>query len=69
MFSFRARAKKGIVRHIDASSGVGTSNFSLVRPEHVHASYPGRFSRQPGFSPYMGREEGRVQGLDYSRIR
>ena len=27
MFSFRARAEKGIARHIDASSVVGTSNF------------------------------------------
>ena len=33
--------KKGIARHIDASSVVGTSNFSLVRSEHAHASYPG----------------------------
>ena len=35
------------------------------RPEHAHASYPGLFFRPPGFSPYMGREERRVQGLDY----
>ena len=42
MFSFRARAEKGIARHIDVSSVVGTySNFSLVRSEHAHASYPG----------------------------
>ena len=32
--------------------------------EHAHASYPGLFFRPPGFSPYMGREESRVQGLD-----
>ena len=32
--------------------------------EHAHASYPGLFFRTPGFSPYMGREERRVQGLD-----
>ena len=25
---------------------------------------PGLFFRTPGFSPYMGREERRVQGLD-----
>ena len=31
------------------------------RSQHVHASYPGL---PPGFSPYMGREERRVQGLD-----
>ena len=36
------------------------------RSEHAHASYPGLFFRPPGFSPYMGREERRVQGLDYS---
>ena len=24
--------------------------------------------RPPGFSPYMGREEGRVQGLDYVHV-
>ena len=69
MFSFRARAEKGIARHNDASSvvgtGVGTSNFSLVRSEHAHASYPGLFFRPPGFSPYMGWEERRVQGLNY----
>ena len=34
------------------------------RSEHAHASYPGLFFRPPGFSPYMGREESRVQGLD-----
>ena len=36
------------------------------RSEHAHASYPGLFFRPPGFSPYMGREERGVQGLDYS---
>ena len=34
------------------------------RSEHAHASYPGLFFRPSGFSPYMGREERRVQGLD-----
>ena len=34
------------------------------RSEHAHASYPELFFRPPGFSPYMGREERRVQGLD-----
>ena len=65
MFSFRARAEKGIARHIDASSVVGTSNFWLVRSEHAYASYLGLFFRPPGFSPYVGWEERRVQGLDY----
>ena len=31
----------------------------------AHASYPGLSFHPPGFSPYMGREERRVQGLDY----
>ena len=35
------------------------------RSEHAHASYPGLSFRPPEFSPYMGREERRVQGLDY----
>ena len=39
------------------------------RSEHAHASYPGLFFRPPGFSPYMGWEERRVQGLDYLRSR
>ena len=43
---------------------LGPSNFLLVRSEHAHASYPGLFFRTPEFSPYMGREERRVQGLD-----
>ena len=34
--------------------------------EHAHASYPELSFRPPGFSPYMGQEERRVQGLDYS---
>ena len=50
----------------------GPSNFLLVRSEHAHASYPGLpgpFFRPPGFSPFKGREERRVQGLDYVRRR
>ena len=39
------------------------------RSEHAHASYPGLFFRPPGFSPYMGREERRVQELDYLSSR
>ena len=41
------------------------SNFLLFRSEHAHGSYPGLPFRPPGFSPYMGREERRVQGLEY----
>ena len=66
MFSIRARAEKGIARHIDASSVVGTSNFFFFFSEHAHASYSGLVFHPPGFSPYMGWEERRVQGLDYS---
>ena len=38
------------------------------RSEHAHASYPGLFFRPPGFNPYMGRKERRVQGLDYWKL-
>ena len=67
----RARAEKGITRHIDASSVVwlGPSNFWLVRFEHEHASYPRLSFRPPGFNPYMGREERGVQGLDYRSLQ
>ena len=33
--------------------------------EHAHASYPGLSLRASGFNLYVGRAEGRVQGLDY----
>ena len=33
--------------------------------EHAHVSYPGLSFRPPGFSPYIRREERRVEGLDY----
>ena len=39
------------------------------RSEHAHASYPGLSFRPPGFNPFMGREERRVQGLDYDATR
>ena len=35
------------------------------RFEHAHARFPGISFHPPGFSPNMGREERRVQGLDY----
>ena len=34
------------------------------RSEHGHASYPGLSFRSPGFCPYVGREERRIQRLD-----
>ena len=43
---------------------LGSGNFWLVRSDHAHANYPELFFRPPGFSPYMGWEESRVQGLD-----
>ena len=42
----------------------GEGDWKRRRSEHAHASYPGLFFHPPGFSPSMGREERRVQGLD-----
>ena len=65
MFSFRARAEKKALRDtLTRAAWLGPNDFLLVRSEHAHASYPELFFRPPGFSPYMGREERRVQGLD-----
>ena len=58
--------KKALRDTLTRAAWLGPSKFWLVRSEHAHASYPGLFFRPPGFSPYMGREERRVQGLDYS---
>jgi len=56
--------KKVLHDTLTRASWLGPTNFWLVGSEHAHASYPGLFFRTPGFSPYMGREERRVQGLD-----
>ena len=48
------------------SPDLGGGGGKWRRSEHAHASYSGLFFRSPGFSPYLGREERRVQGLDYS---
>ena len=61
--------KKALRDTLTRAAWLGPSNFWLVRSEHAHASYPGLFSRPPGFSPYIGREERRVQGLDKSMGR
>ena len=58
VFFFRARAEKGIARHIDASSVVRTlvifDWFVLsMRMQVILDS----FFRPPGFRPYRGREE------------
>jgi len=66
MLSFRKSRHKP---NMESSSKYGFSpdlgEKKWRRSEYAHASYPGLFFRTPGFSPYMGREERRVQGLDY----
>jgi len=59
--------KKASRDTLTRAAWLGPTNFWSVRSEHAHAHarYPGLFFRTPGFSPYMGREERRVQGLDY----
>ena len=57
--------KKALRDTVTRAAWLGPSNFWLVRSEHAHASYPGLFFRPPEFSPYMGREERRGQGLDF----
>ena len=57
--------RKALRDTLTRAAWLGPCNFWLVRSEHAHASYPGLFFRPPGFSPYMRREERRVQGLDY----
>ena len=59
---FRARAEKGIARHIDASSVVDWFVLSM----HIQVILDSLFAG-PGFSSYRGREERKVQGLDYLR--
>ena len=59
--------KKALRDTLTRAAWLGPGNFLLVRSEHAHASYPGLFFRPPGLSPYMGREERRVQGLDYTK--
>ena len=69
MFLSERELKKALRDTLTQAAWLGPSNFLLVRSEHAHASYPGLFFRPPGFRPYMGREERRVQGLDYSSAR
>ena len=56
--------KKTLRDPLTRAGWLGAGNFLLVRSEHAHTSYPGLSFRPPGFSPYRGREERRVQGLD-----
>ena len=65
---------KKVLRDMFTRAGMNSyrqrpSNFLLVRSEHAHATYPGLFFRPPGFSPHIGREERRAQGLDYTQRR
>ena len=60
--------KRHCATHWREQHGMDSSNFWLVRSEHAHASYPGLSFRPPGFSLYRGREERRVQGLNYDRV-
>ena len=68
-FLSECELKKGLRNPLTQAAWLGPSKFWwqfwLVRSEHAHASYPGLFFRPPGFSPYMEREEMRVQELDY----
>ena len=65
ILSFRKSRHK---RNLESTSKYGFSpdlrKKKWRHSEHAHASYPGLFFRPPGFSPYVGREERRVQGLD-----
>ena len=63
VFFQSARAEKALRDTVTRAAWLGPSNFWLVRSEHAHASYPGLLFRPHGFSPYMGRQERRVQGL------
>ena len=65
---FFQSARMALRDTLTRAAWLGPGNFLLVRSEHAHASYPGFFFPPPGFSPYMGREERRVQGLDYSMV-
>ena len=58
VFFFSAHELKKVLRETLTRVGMNSyrqrPNFSLVRFEHAHASYPGLSFRPPGFSPYMG---------------
>ena len=68
MYLSERELKKALRDTLTRAAWLGPSNFLLVRSEHAHASYPGLFFRPPGFRPNMGREERRVQGLDYATL-
>ena len=63
-FFSKRELKKTLRDPLTQAAWLGAGNFLLVRSKHARASYPGLFFRLPGFSPYKGREERRVQGLD-----
>ena len=61
--------KKALRDTMTRAECLGPVILRLVRSEHAHASYPGLFFCPPGFSPYLVRDERRVQGLDYCTLR
>ena len=63
-FLSKRELKKALRDTLTRAAWLRPSNFWLARSEHAHASYPELFFRPLGLSPYMGREERRVQGLD-----
>ena len=66
MFSFRARAEKGIARHIDASSVVGTSNFDwFVLSMRMQVILDSSFARS-GSAPIWGGKKGEFR--DWTRF-
>ena len=64
---FRARAKKGIARHIGASSVdlVIFDWFVMSIRMQVNLAFLDSLFARPSTAPSRGREEKRVQGLDY----
>ena len=75
VFFFRARAEKGIARHIDVSSVVwnlvnnGLVIFDwFVLSMRMQVILDSPFARSPGSAPIGGRKERRVQGLDYNHF-
>ena len=69
MFFSVRELKKALRDTLTRAAWLGPSNVWFVRSEDAHASYPGLSFRLPGSSFYRGREERRVQELDYWKAR
>ena len=65
MFSFRARAEKGIARHIDASSVVGTLFDWFVLSMRMQVILDSSFAR-PGSAPIWGGKK--VEFRDWTTL-